>query len=53
MFRSRISSSSDESARLRAEQEYADGDRNGRTLAKVGAFRLVLVAFRRRQIRRA
>ena len=36
----------DESARLRAEQEYAAGDRNGRTLAKVGAFRLVLVAFR-------
>ena len=35
-----------ETARLRAEQEYADGDRNGRTLAKVGAFRLVLVAFR-------
>jgi quercetin dioxygenase-like cupin family protein len=36
----------DESARLRAEQEFAEGDRNGRTLAKVGAFRLVLVAFR-------
>ncbi len=36
----------EESARLRAEQEYADGDRNGRTLAKIGAFRLVLVAFR-------
>ena len=36
----------DESARLRAEQEYVEGDRNGRTLAKVGAFRLVLVAFR-------
>src|SRR5688572_24004631 len=36
----------DESARLRAEQEYAEGDRNGRTLAKVGAFRLVLIAFR-------
>lgn len=35
-----------ETARLRAEQEYADGDRNGRTLAKVGAFRLVLVTFR-------
>jgi quercetin dioxygenase-like cupin family protein len=35
-----------EIARLRAEQEYAEGDRNGRTLAKVGAFRLVLVAFR-------
>jgi quercetin dioxygenase-like cupin family protein len=35
-----------ETARLRAEQEYAAGDRNGRTLAKVRAFRLVLVAFR-------
>lgn len=36
----------EEIARLRAEQEYAEGDRNARTLAKVGAFRLVLVAFR-------
>jgi quercetin dioxygenase-like cupin family protein len=36
----------EETARLRAEQEYAVGDRNARTLAKVGAFRLVLVAFR-------
>lgn len=36
----------DESARLRSEQEYAEGDRNARTLAKVGAFRLVLVVFR-------
>ena len=35
----------DEIARLRAEQEYIEGDRNARTLAKVGAFRLVLVAF--------
>ena len=35
-----------ETARLRDEQEFADGDRNGRTLAKAGAFRLVLVAFR-------
>ena len=32
--------------RLRAEQEYVDGDRNALTLAKVGSFRLVLVAFR-------
>lgn len=36
----------EEIARLRAEQEYAEGDRNARALAKVGAFRLVLVAFR-------
>ena len=36
----------EEAARLRAEQPYAEGDRNARTLAKVGAFRLVLVAFR-------
>ena len=36
----------DETARLRAEQEYVEGDRNARTLAKVGAFRLVLVVFR-------
>ena len=46
MFRSSHFELVDESARLRAEQEYAEGDRNGRTLAKVGAFRLVLVAFR-------
>ena len=36
----------EEVARLRAETPYAEGDRNARTLAKVGAFRLVLVAFR-------
>jgi quercetin dioxygenase-like cupin family protein len=36
----------EEAARLRSEQEYVDGDRNARTLAKVGAFRLVIVAFR-------
>jgi quercetin dioxygenase-like cupin family protein len=36
----------EETARLRAEEEYAAGDRNARTLAKVGAFRLVLVVFR-------
>jgi quercetin dioxygenase-like cupin family protein len=35
-----------EAARLRAESEYLEGDRNARTLVKVGAFRLVLVAFR-------
>ena len=36
----------EEAARLRTEQEYVHGDRNARTLAKVGAFRLVIVAFR-------
>jgi quercetin dioxygenase-like cupin family protein len=36
----------DEIVRLRAERAYVDGDRNARTLAKAGAFRLVLVAFR-------
>jgi quercetin dioxygenase-like cupin family protein len=36
----------DETARLRAEQAYVEGDRNARTLAKAGAFRLVLVTFR-------
>lgn len=36
----------DEAARLRAESAFVEGDRNGRTLAKHGAFRLVLVAFR-------
>jgi len=36
----------EEVARLHAETPYAEGDRNARTLAKVGAFRLVLVAFR-------
>lgn len=35
-----------EAARLRAEQPYGEGDRNARTLVKVGAFRLVLVALR-------
>ena len=35
-----------EAARLRGEQPFADGDRNARTLVKVGAFRLVLVALR-------
>jgi quercetin dioxygenase-like cupin family protein len=35
-----------EVARLRSEQEFSDGDRNARTLAKVGAFRLVIVVFR-------
>ena len=36
----------EEAARLRAEAEYLDGDRNAKTLVKAGAFRLVLVAFR-------
>ena len=35
-----------EAARLRAEQPFAEGDRNARTLVKVGAFRLVLVTLR-------
>ena len=35
-----------EAARLRAEGEYLDGDRNAKTLVKAGAFRLVLLAFR-------
>lgn len=35
-----------EAARLRAEQPFAEGDRNARTLVKVGAFRLLLVALR-------
>ena len=35
-----------EAARLRAEAEYLDGDRNAKTLFKAGAFRLVLLAFR-------
>jgi quercetin dioxygenase-like cupin family protein len=35
-----------EAARLRAEAAYLDGDRNARTLAKAGSFRMVLVAFR-------
>ncbi len=35
-----------ESARLRAEREYIEGDRNARTLTKVDWFRLVLVALR-------
>lgn len=37
---------SDEAARLREEREYAEGDRNARTLAKVDWFRLTLVALR-------
>jgi quercetin dioxygenase-like cupin family protein len=36
----------DEAARLRDESAFVEGDRNARTLAKSGAFRLVLVAFR-------
>jgi quercetin dioxygenase-like cupin family protein len=36
----------EEAARLRAESAFLEGDRNARTLAKAGAFRLVLVAFR-------
>jgi quercetin dioxygenase-like cupin family protein len=36
----------EEAGRLRAEAEYRDGDRNAKTLAKAGPFRLVLVAFR-------
>jgi quercetin dioxygenase-like cupin family protein len=35
-----------EAARLRDEREYAEGDRNARTLAKVDWFRLTLVALR-------
>jgi quercetin dioxygenase-like cupin family protein len=35
-----------EAARLRAESAYVEGDRNARTLAKAGYFRMVLVAFR-------
>lgn len=35
-----------ESARLRAEREYIEGDRNAYTLTKVDWFRLVLVALR-------
>lgn len=37
---------SDEADQLRAEREYAQGDRNARTLAKVDWFRLTLVALR-------
>ena len=37
---------SDEAVRLRDEREYAEGDRNARTLAKVDWFRLTLVALR-------
>ena len=36
----------EEAARLRGETPFLDGDRNARTLAKTGAFRLVLVVFR-------
>lgn len=36
----------EEAARLRAEAEYLDGDRNAKTMVKAGAFRLVLLAFR-------
>ena len=36
----------EEAARLRAESPFLDGDRNARTLAKSGTFRLVLVVFR-------
>jgi quercetin dioxygenase-like cupin family protein len=35
-----------EAADLHAEKQYADGDRNARTLVKSGPFRLTLVAFR-------
>jgi quercetin dioxygenase-like cupin family protein len=35
-----------EAARLQAESQYVQGDRNARTLAKTGAFRLVMVAFK-------
>ncbi len=41
-----------ESARLRAERQYIDGDRNACTLTKVDWFRLVLVTPRRGQARR-
>jgi quercetin dioxygenase-like cupin family protein len=37
---------SPEAVRLRAERAYVEGDRNARTLVKVGGFRMVLVAFR-------
>jgi quercetin dioxygenase-like cupin family protein len=37
----------EEAARLRGESAYIDGDRNARTLVKAGAFRLVLLAFRK------
>ena len=37
----------EEASRLRAESAYIDGDRNARTLVKAGAFRLVLLAFRK------
>jgi quercetin dioxygenase-like cupin family protein len=37
----------EEAARLRGEVEYLEGDRNAKTLVKAGAFRLVLVAFRK------
>jgi quercetin dioxygenase-like cupin family protein len=37
----------EEASRLRAESTYVDGDRNARTLVKAGAFRLVLLAFRK------
>jgi quercetin dioxygenase-like cupin family protein len=36
----------EEAARLRIETSFLEGDRNARTLAKTGAFRLVLVVFR-------
>jgi hypothetical protein len=36
----------EEITRLRAEEEYVEGDRNAVTLSKVGFFRLVLVVFR-------
>jgi quercetin dioxygenase-like cupin family protein len=35
-----------EAATLRTETSFLEGDRNARTLAKAGAFRLVLVVFR-------
>ncbi len=36
----------EEAARLRTETSFLASDRNARTLAKTGAFRLVLVVFR-------
>lgn len=36
----------EEAARLRAESPFLEGERNARTLAKAGTFRLVLVVFR-------
>ncbi|HET9851730.1 MAG TPA: hypothetical protein VFP56_04405 [Candidatus Limnocylindrales bacterium] len=36
----------EEAARLRAESEFLEGDRNARTLTKARSFRVVLVAFR-------